>query len=195
MIFPCKCVQMENGCIAIWREKSWRTKIAGPQLEKRPSKNYESRCWAAARLSYHLNVKKIPRRPPSLKRGLVLHTCDVSWCINPKHLYLGTARQNMNDLFERNGVIRSKISSARKGSKASLEARANMSEAGRKRRHSKKVRLKMSNSANKRWSLPPSEATLRNLKSHKKRMSDAYRSGRIETESNGRFKKWRKSDA
>ncbi len=31
-------------------------------------------------------------------RMLVLHTCDVKRCVNPDHLYLGTAKDNMRDL-------------------------------------------------------------------------------------------------
>ena len=32
---------------------------------------------------------------------LVLHRCDVKLCINPKHLYLGTAKQNTADIYAR----------------------------------------------------------------------------------------------
>ncbi len=31
----------------------------------------------------------------------VLHTCDVGWCVNPEHLYLGTAQDNVDDQHER----------------------------------------------------------------------------------------------
>lgn len=33
---------------------------------------------------------------------LVLHKCDVRSCVNVNHLYLGTARQNLLDRYERN---------------------------------------------------------------------------------------------
>lgn len=33
---------------------------------------------------------------------LVRHTCDNPRCCNPKHLILGTAQDNVNDMFERN---------------------------------------------------------------------------------------------
>ena len=32
---------------------------------------------------------------------MVLHTCDVRHCVNPAHLYEGTAQQNRDDCFSR----------------------------------------------------------------------------------------------
>lgn len=54
---------------------------------------HEGRLWGTTRLSYHLNIHKIPRVPNSKKVGMVLTTCGNGWCIEPSHLILGNAKQ------------------------------------------------------------------------------------------------------
>lgn len=50
---------------------------------------------ASHRASYILNVGEVPE-------GLmVLHKCDNRKCVNPNHLYIGTAKQNVKDMHER----------------------------------------------------------------------------------------------
>jgi hypothetical protein len=49
----------------------------------------------AHRASYELHHGKIPD-------GMqVNHHCDLSLCVNPNHLYLGTQKQNMVDMARR----------------------------------------------------------------------------------------------
>lgn len=120
--------------------------------------------WSNHRLSYHINVAPIPRRPENLKEGLVLHTCDNKWCIRPSHLYLGSQSQNMKDLFRRNEVhiawhsesrkgkpghpqseeTKDKIRLANLGQKRTPEQRRNMSNGQKGRVHPPEVRAKIS---------------------------------------------------
>lgn len=50
---------------------------------------------AAHRISWEIYRGHIP---PDL---WVLHKCDVRCCVNPDHLYLGTAKNNVHDLMKR----------------------------------------------------------------------------------------------
>lgn len=42
-------------------------------------------------------------RPPE---GVVRHTCDNKWCVNPDHLIEGTQAQNIQDAVERDRYMR-----------------------------------------------------------------------------------------
>jgi hypothetical protein len=56
----------------------------------------KKKTWLAHRYSYFINVGIIPD-------GMhVCHKCDNRSCINPKHLFLGTRKDNMQDMISKN---------------------------------------------------------------------------------------------
>lgn len=81
------------------------TKVGKPITWRRPTVYYKGELWRAHRLSYHLNVGRVPRIPASTKTGRILHTCDNAWCILPGHLYKGTQKRNIHDMLERHPTI------------------------------------------------------------------------------------------
>lgn len=58
--------------------------------------NYKNRIISIHKLSYILANGEVPK-------GLIVrHSCDNRICINPKHLILGTHKQNSQDMVDRN---------------------------------------------------------------------------------------------
>lgn len=49
--------------------------------------------WKAHRLSYAIFISDIP------DGFCVLHKCDTPACVNPKHLFVGTRQDNMDDMY------------------------------------------------------------------------------------------------
>jgi hypothetical protein len=61
----------------------------------------------AHRLSYEIANGEIPGRFSDGRKALIRHLCGNGLCVNPKHLALGNARDNMMDLYERKYSLKS----------------------------------------------------------------------------------------
>jgi len=60
--------------------------------------SFEGRTWSAHRLAYEIANGPIFQ---DAKKWWVLHKCDNPACCNPNHLYLGDAKDNVNDMIDR----------------------------------------------------------------------------------------------
>ena len=59
--------------------------------------------WAGAhRIAYFLRHKELPLHNTRGDKLLVCHHCDNRPCCNPAHLFLGTAKDNMQDSIRKN---------------------------------------------------------------------------------------------
>ena len=88
--FNTKLIEYEinsNGC---WICTSHTKDQSGyPQVRR------NGKIWRGHRYSYTIHKGDIP------EGQVVRHTCDNPNCINPDHLILGTQRDNVNDIFDR----------------------------------------------------------------------------------------------
>ncbi len=71
-------------------------------------------CYLTHRLSWEIHNGEIP------EGMFVLHRCDVPPCLNPNHLFLGTAAQNMEDMWRKGRGVGAELGS-RRAAKLSIE--------------------------------------------------------------------------
>lgn len=84
--FNSKVIKTESGCWE-WKASHFWTGYARLQALGENK---------ASRVSYRLFVGNID------EGLLVLHACDNKGCVNPKHLFLGTYQDNMDDMYAKN---------------------------------------------------------------------------------------------
>lgn len=78
--------RVEKACSGCWL---W---MAGKNKKGYGYIKVAGRFWLAHRLSYHWF------KGPILPGAMILHSCDVPFCVNPQHLWAGTKRENMQDM-------------------------------------------------------------------------------------------------
>jgi len=64
--------------------------------------SYKGKAWLTHRLSYFLAYDVDP------DELCVCHKCDVRNCVNPEHLFLGTRRDNFEDMRAKHGLYQDK---------------------------------------------------------------------------------------
>ena len=73
--------------------------------------DYRKRFWSKVKLSgfddcwlWTASISKNGYGSFGLNGKMILHTCDVRACCNPRHLYLGDVKQNTKDMMDRGGT-------------------------------------------------------------------------------------------
>jgi hypothetical protein len=101
---------MKNTPEKFWaRVKRGRANECWPWLGYVHPEGYGQTHWGNRKAFAHriaamiTGLVKSPTAPRSTNRGrtIVLHTCDNKLCCNPRHLFIGTLRQNIHDCINK----------------------------------------------------------------------------------------------
>lgn len=90
-----------SGCWIWIGGVNWRPRKHGRDAGF-PVMDIDGRTWKAYRYSYEVHIGPIP------KGKMICHSCGISICVNPDHLYAGTAKENAADMM-RHGTHSSQL--------------------------------------------------------------------------------------
>jgi hypothetical protein len=114
--------------------------------------NYKDKCILAHRFSWMLYKGDIP------EDLCVCHKCDIRNCQNPKHLWLGTHKDNMQDAVKKGRLNLEPMLKSMEGKPFSEEHKKNISLSHKGKpsprlgeKHSEESKKKMSLAHKKRW--------------------------------------------
>ena len=91
-------IDQSGGPDACWIWKGAKSPLGYGRLKIQTK--YKVKVWSPHRLAYELTYSPIP---PDL---IVCHRCDVPSCCNPKHLFLGTYKDNTHDAYLKGRLIK-----------------------------------------------------------------------------------------
>lgn len=86
----------------VYQEECWILENFVRDKDGYPKIMFNKKLWKAHRLAYFLLIE------PFDIKFCVLHRCDERRCINPKHLFLGTQRDNIKDMVKKERHFRGK---------------------------------------------------------------------------------------
>lgn len=85
------CATKENKCW-IWKGKFFESGY--------PRFNFHGKSFKGHRLAYQFTKGEIP------KGMCVCHACDTPSCVNPEHLWLGSSKENTQDMIVKGRIVR-----------------------------------------------------------------------------------------
>lgn len=94
----------KDGECLVWTGNVFKKKKGSKNTSIYPYMYFKNKVWRGNRLVLFLSTNEIP------DNKYALHTCDNSLCVNPRHLYWGTPKDNVEDAYNRKRARNCKVS-------------------------------------------------------------------------------------